>query len=331
MNRDAIERFKGALVRRRELLLDWMRGNGPKDRPGCDGELIRTVEETLHRIDHGEFGRCAICHGEVETSRLALDYTASVCIECLSEIDRRSLERELEMAAQVQKNLLPRNVPALPNTDIAVHSQPAGIVGGDYFDFFPAPGGAQSFAIGDVMGKGLPASMLMSSLQASLRILGPELGHLTDLAVRINALFRYNLSLVRFISMILARVDTEKKQIQYLNAGHNPALLWRSSDRSGIWLQPTGPAVGLVKDPIYTTEEIDLHVGDLLIMYTDGLVEARNGSSDEFGATRLLEFAAANEHLGAERFVAGLRDAVLSHSGSKLHDDLTLMVIRSTG
>jgi sigma-B regulation protein RsbU (phosphoserine phosphatase) len=86
-----------------------------------------------------------------------------------------------------------------------------------------------------------------------------------------------------------------------------------------------------VKDPVFTSERIDLHGGDILLMYTDGLVEARNGDGDQFGTTRLLEFMAENERLGADRFVAALRDAVLAHAGAKPHDDMTLMVIRSNG
>lgn len=331
MNREVLNRFKGALTRRRALLLNWVAGHDGGVARTCDHEIIESVDETIHRIDDGRFGTCEVCGGRVESERLALDYTASVCLECLSAMDRRTLERELEMAAEVQRSLLPRHVPILAGAEIAVHAQPARIVGGDYFDFFASPDGVQSVAIADVMGKGLPASMLMSSLQASLRILGPEHDDLPQLAGRLNALFRFNLRLIRFISLILARIDVERREVGYLNAGHNPALLWKSSERAGHWLQPTGPAIGLVKEPVYACEKIGLDSGDLLVMYTDGLVEARNRSGEEFGTTRLLEFTAEHHSLGADRFVSGLRDEVLRFAHSKPHDDLTLMVIRSNG
>ena len=330
MTRDTLDRFKLALAERRNLLLDWVGRKGSKTNINFDDTLLEAVDETIKRIEQGNFGTCTHCHGEVETSRLALDYTLSVCLECFSELDRKTLERELEMAAEVQQSLLSREIPSIKGAEVAVHAQPAGIVGGDYFDFFPAPGGVQSVAIGDVMGKGLPASMLMSSLQTSLQILGPEHHDLAVVAQRVNQLFRHNLQLIRFISLIMARVDPEEGCIRYLNAGHNPALLWRASDATGHWLQPTGPAIGLLREPTFTSETIDLAPQDLLVLYTDGLIEARDADGKEFGDKGLLAFTSEHASLGASEFVTVLKEEVLKFGGAKLRDDLTLIVIKST-
>jgi len=328
VTRDTIERFKGALIRRRDVLLDWVRADNTCNGQECDPQIIASLEGAIHKIHHGTFGECRICHGDVEPSRLALDYTASICLECLSEMDRRTLERELEMAAEVQRNLLPRDVPSMDGIEVAVRSQPAGIVGGDYFDFVHSPDGTYTFVVGDVMGKGLPASMLMSSLQASLRILCPEHDDLAELAKRLNTLFRHNLSLIRFITLILVRVDPKEGVICYLNAGHNPALLWSIAHDTGTWLAPTGPAIGLVKDPEFRVERLPIETGDTLLMYTDGLVEARDSKGDEFGTSRLVEFVAGNQNLTAERFISDLRDAAVRHAGVRPHDDITLMALR---
>lgn len=130
------------------------------------------------------------------------------------------------------------------------------------------------------MGKGLPASMLMSNLQASLRILGPEKNELHDVATRLNELFRFNLKLIRFISIFLGAVDKENRLIYYRNAGHHPPFLWNNSLQKVQLLNPTGPAIGLIPNAKFKSESIPFYSGDLLLLYTDGLVEARSSSGD---------------------------------------------------
>ena len=128
-------------------------------------QVISQLDDALKRINTGNFGKCEECsdNSDVEIERLEMDYTTCVCISHYSERQIRALERDLELAARVQKQLLPRCVPALSGIEIAAHTEPAHIVSGDYYDFLLCPDGSQGVVVADVMGKGLAASMLMST------------------------------------------------------------------------------------------------------------------------------------------------------------------------
>src|SRR5262249_34364665 len=157
-----------------------------------------------------------------------VDYTASVCIDHYTDDQRRKLENELQLSQKVQKALLPQQVPDLPGLELAAYSQPARIVGGDYFDFFKFKNGSPGFVIAAVMGKGVAASLLMASLQASLRILVTEEDSPAEVARRLNQLFCHNINLAKFVTLFLARYEPESRTLYYCNAGHNPPLLFHT-------------------------------------------------------------------------------------------------------
>jgi sigma-B regulation protein RsbU (phosphoserine phosphatase) len=336
MEDNTLEQFRKNLTHHRDALVEWYNSDSSEKNIHLGGaavdevlQVISKLDEALRRIDRGKFGKCEECSddGEVETERLEIDFTTCVCIDHYSETQIRALERDLELAAKVQRQLLPRYVPALAGIEISAHTEPARIVSGDYYDFFLCQDGLQGVAVADVMGKGLGASMLMSNLQASLRILGPEYGQPHQLLSRLNELFRYNLKLIRFISIFLARIDVEKNVFQYSNAGHHPPLWWDVSSKSIRWLSPTGPAIGLFHQPEYRSEMLQFSSGDLFLLYTDGLVEARNVSGEEFGEQRLAEFVKENHQQSADDFSLKLREALKRFSG-KLQDDMTMLVIK---
>lgn len=334
MNRDTLDRIRRALSLHRDTLLEWLDSDTPRKAlhlHGTDSQevlhILADLRQALERIDRGEFGRCQECDGEVEEERLEFDFTTSVCLDHYNPAQLRSLENELEHIAKVQRRLLPRSVPALNGIQTAVHSESARVVGGDYYDFFRYRHGGHGLAIADVMGKGLPAGILMSNLQASLRILGPEHDSPEALAHRLNAVLAHNVNLMLFISMFLAEVDVETKTLRYCNAGHHPPLWWDSQTQSCHWLMPTGPALGLTPEPTYSTATLTLHPGDVLLLYTDGLVEARNANGTEFGEDRLEARVRQHYQLGLEDLLASLRDEVLRFAG-RFHDDMTLMALR---
>lgn len=328
------QNFRSKLSNRRDMLLRWLKAEPAHQNVNLgnvkieDAEkLISQHDNALRRIDNGKFGQCSQCNGEVEPERLELDFTTEVCLAHYSEAQIRQLERDLELAAKIQQHLLPRTTPSLPGMQIAVHSKPAQIIGGDYFDFFNCPDGAQGVAIADVMGKGLSASMLMANLQASLRILGPEYDELHELATRLNELFRYNIKLMSFISLFLARIDMKKDMIHYCNAGHHPAFWWQAASGTSQWLEPTGPAIGLTHDGGFSSRSIQFERGDLLLLYTDGLIEAKNTDGEEFGEERLSEFVKRHFDFTADDFLLKL----LNHTAlfaAGFDDDITLLVIK---
>lgn len=337
MNQETLKQFRDTLTQHRDSLLEWYRSDAAGKEFHLGGtaldevmQVIAKLDEALTRIDIGEFGRCIECAdgSDVELERLELDFTTSVCISHYSEEQVRALERDLELAAKVQQQLLPRYMPVSDGAQISAHTRPAAIVGGDYFDFFRWKSGSQGVIIADVMGKGLAASMLMSNLQASLRILGPEYEQPHELALRLNELFRFNLKLLQFISLVLVNVDMKTGAIQYCNSGHHPPLLWKPASATVSWLNPTGPAIGLMPEPPFRSETFQFEPGDVLVLYTDGLVEARNARGAEFGEERLIEFIRQHYLKSAETLLATLREAVETFAGKSLHDDVTLVILK---
>lgn len=289
-------------------------------------DLVSEFKDLLEQIDRKEYGECIVCHGEVELDRMEQDCTTNICLDCYSEEQLRELERDLELAAKVQEQLLPCCVPSIEGGQIATHHESARVVSGDYHDFFQLKNGLQGVAIGDVMGKGLPASMLMSNLQASLRILGPEYSQLDQLATHLNRLFRYNLKLIRFISLFLGALDIASNKFYYCNAGHNSPLWWKSDTQSVKWLKPTAPAIGLIPETDFVLESISVKKNDLILLYTDGLIEARN-NDEEYGEEKLLAYIEKNNQFSAEEVLNGIFKDVRSFT-EKFDDDVTALVIK---
>jgi serine phosphatase RsbU (regulator of sigma subunit) len=334
MDQEYFEKFRSELVQHRDKLMEWLNDDGHNKEIRLGGhstkEVLKAVselKETLESIDKGNFGECRVCHETVDPELLELDYTHRVCLSHYPEEQLRALENDLELASKVQRELLPCCVPSLSDIQIAFHAEPARIVGGDYFDFFASKNGAQGVAIADVMGKGLPASMLMSNLQASLRILGPQYGELDSLMSKLNELFQRNLKLIRFITIFLAVIDSDTGTVEYCNGGHHPPILFEAATNKIHWLKPTGPAIGLTRQAEFKSETMTVSKGDLLLLYTDGLVESRNGNGKEFGEDRMASFVLENHFKPPEDLVKELRDKAAQFAG-RFQDDLTLLAIK---
>jgi sigma-B regulation protein RsbU (phosphoserine phosphatase) len=334
MNEDQLNTFHDKISQHRDELLKWLNSDSEYKQIHIGNSKVREVldvvselKDVLEKIEEKKYGTCEVCQGEVEIEQLELDCTRRVCLDCYSDQQLRALERDLELAAKVQKQLLPGCLPSLKNVQISVMSEPASIVGGDYYDFFDCKIGMQGLVIGDVMGKGLPASMLMSNLQASLRILGPEYHDLGRLAERLNELFLYNTKLIRFISLFLGLIDEENERLLYCNAGHHPPILFRASTNSIKTLSPTGPAIGLTPQADFYQETIRFTKGDTLLLYTDGLSEARNESGEEFGEGRIIDFIKTHHNQSVENIQRSLYKYVKQFA-HKIDDDATMMIVK---
>ena len=333
MEKQVLGKFRRIISARRDAFLAWLKLDPERKKIHLGGipekEVEKVIDEhnsALDRIESGDFGCCTECDGDVEPEMLELDFTACVCLDDYSEAQKRILEKDLELAAKVQRQLLPYTIPDMEGIQIAAHTEPAHVVGGDYFDFFSYTDGDQGVVIADVMGKGLSASMLMSNLQASLRILGPEYASLSPLANRLNKLFCNNLKSISFITLFLLRIDKKNRVIHYCNAGHNPAI-YRKSNGKTLWLKPTGPAIGLTSSASYRSEELPFESGDLLLMYTDGLIEAQNNAGNEFGKGRLGNYVKEHSEESADSFLGGLRKEVKDFAQT-FQDDMTIVVIK---
>jgi len=340
MDLKKLDEFKQQLLIHRNFLFEWFSGKSikrqltfglhPTDKVDsviskCEPVTVK-IDQALERIESGDFGKCDLCDGGVEEERLALDFTTCVCLAHYSDLQIKELENDLELAAKVQKQLFPQEIPKIPGIQLAVRSEPARIVGGDYFDFFLFRNSMQALTLADVMGKGLPASMLMSNLQASLRILGPENDKLEKTATRLNELFRYNLKTIKFITVILAAIDISDRHLIYCNAGHNPPLWYRHALNKFERLDPTGPAIGILSDPVFKTKQIKFDANDIILFYTDGLSEAYN-HLEEFGEERLQNFIVDNKKKTAQQLLANLFLQIKKYSTTSL-DDLTAILVK---
>ena len=339
METTILHRFKESILQQRQNLAEWLSGTAPEVRimrAGPAGERaikthLETLDNALQRADDATLGVCEICHEYVETSRLEMDYTASVCIDHFTGEERSRLENELELSQKVQRALLPHAVPQINGLELAAFSQPAHIVGGDYFDFVRMKDGAHAIVIADVMGKGMPASMLMASLQASLRIIAPESTDPAIAIARLNYLFCHNIRLTKFVTFFLARYDEKARTLTYCNAGHNPPLISRA-DGSTETLQPTGAAIGLVEQSHFDQNTTSLHVGDRILFYTDGVVESFNNEHVQFGLENLTSFVKSTRDVRTNQVISSLKESLQRFTGGAPPvDDTTFIVVSVVG
>jgi phosphoserine phosphatase RsbU/P len=245
-------------------------------------------------------------------------------------IEKQKMEDELLIAKEIQKGLLPETLPAIKSFDLAAINISSKQVGGDYYDCIPLSQNHFVLAIGDVSGKGTPASLLMASLQATIRALVPLGLSLSELTKRVNNLICDNTTSGRFITFFWGILDCESKILKYVNAGHNLPYLLRANgkvdrlDRGGIIL-------GIMKTVLpYQEGEITFGTGDLLVMFTDGVSEAMDSNGDEFGEERLQKLLVEHRnepvHLVLDRIV----DAVKTHSKNTIQsDDITLVITKA--
>lgn len=249
-----------------------------------------------------------------------------------SREQRDELLREVELAAQVQSNLLSKNVPPTLDSDIAAQMSPAKVVGGDYYDFIPLEDGRTSIVIADVAGKGLPAALLMPAVQIALRALVTRYDRTEDILQELNTALYETIQNTSYATLFYGTLDANATSIRYTNAGHLPALLLRAETQEIRWLATGGQPVGLLPDVAYETEEVPLHAGDTLLLYTDGVTEAENRLGEQFGRERLATIVRDNRGVSSAELVEAVRHAVLNFQDGRLQDDdLTLIAVKVPG
>jgi len=235
-------------------------------------------------------------------------------------------EREVAEAKAIQEKLLPREIPQMAGYEIASAWQSAGVVGGDYFDILPLSEETLVLCIADVSGKGMPAALLMSNLQAAVRglsslSLAPNL-----LCSRLNSIVYRNTDSDRFITFFYAQLEGATRRLTYVNAGHNAPFVVRS-DGSHERLREGGAVLGVFATRNYEMGSAQLSPGDRVILFTDGVTEACNPAGEEFGEARLLCLLQEQHSLSADGLQAKILAAVAEFSGGRWQDDATLVVL----
>ena len=247
----------------------------------------------------------------------------------LTRHQRDELLKEVELAAEVQRLFLPRSDPETAGFEIAGAMHPARVVGGDYYDYFERPDGRMRLVIADVSGKGVAAALLMSATAAAVQLETNEPRKLCEVASHLNKELFALEDDGRFVTMLLGELNPRTGQLNYINCGHNPALLLRRDGGDAVWLHASWTPVGMSPEMDCSLEEITLAPGDVMVWYTDGVTEANNRDAEEFGTKRLLESVRLRSGGSAREICDQLwRDVAGFTERDSLDDDLTLMVIK---
>ncbi len=203
-------------------------------------------------------------------------------------LERERLEREMDLAAEIQQQLLPRVMPRIPGYEVIGWSRPARQVGGDYYDFYGLGEGGWGLVVADVVGKGLPAALIVSTLHSALRVLLDQMEVGPPLMERLNRHIFESTSANKFITMLLAGLDSQGHRLAYLNAGHNPGLLVRTGGEV-VQMASAGLPLGLMSQGHFGVTTLELQHGDLGCIYSDGITECEARDEEEFGIERLVQ------------------------------------------
>ena len=235
-------------------------------------------------------------------------------------------EHEIAEARAIQEGFLPKEIPQLAGYEIAAAWQSARVVGGDYFDVLPFEGEMCGLCIADVAGKGLPAALLMSNLQAAVRgLASPSLAP-EDLCTRLNALLCRNIASDRFVTLFYAQLDGPARHLRYVSAGHNPPFVLHRNG-SHERLCEGGLVLGVFANQTFKSGMMELQSGDRMVLYTDGVTEACNSDDEEFGEERLLRVLQQNGARSAVEIQKQILQAAAEFSRGVWQDDATLLVI----
>jgi phosphoserine phosphatase RsbU/P len=234
--------------------------------------------------------------------------------------------KELDEARRIQRGLMPAEIPGVSGVRIGAVCQPAGIVGGDYFDVIKLRESIVAVCIADVCGKGLPAAMMMSNLQAAVRAHASEQMRPAELCAKVNRMMCANTPSNSFVSFFYGLIDTRTKRFRYCNAGHNPPILSR---RNGLpkRLDCGGGVLGVFAEWSYEDDELEIAADDRLLMYTDGVTESENARGEEFGERRLIELVVGLQFSGAIELSEGVVRSVREFNNGRFEDDLTVVAV----
>src|SRR2546425_3548943 len=242
----------------------------------------------------------------------------------------REKKQETKEARDIQQRLLPTELPELPGCDIQAFWQPANEVGGDYLDVIPLNDTAAALCIADVSGKGLPAALLMSNTQASLRAFAQTMKRPAQVCGHLNRVVSENSRAGRFTTLFYGVLDFTDRTLRYTNAGHVPPMLVRQNGEV-IRLSDGGTVLGIFPDAAYEERQVRLEAGDRLVLLTDGITEAENAGGEEFGEDRLTRLLVENRRLPADELKRVLLDAVASFAAHGFQDDATLVIVDYSG
>jgi len=319
---DGTELRESLLVRRRQLITQPHRAASVRV-----AALLSEVDAALERLDDGSWGVCTRCHGHVEPELLETDPTASVCLDCFTEAERRDLERDLTLASRVQDSLLPPR-------DFNAHGwsghylyRPHAVVSGDYVDVVTTDGvgGDVLVMVGDVSGKGIAAALLMSHLHAAFRSMAVNGMALVEMMDQVNRLLCAATTANTFATLVATRLHSNGA-VEMCSAGHTPLL--RSSAGGVESVPANGMPLGMFCETRFTSCQFRLEPGDGLVLYSDGLTESADEDEVELGVRGVRDALLATEMSDPSVVVAALAAAEAGHRRDATPvDDLTVLAL----
>jgi phosphoserine phosphatase RsbU/P len=288
--------------------------------------LLRDVDQALAKLETGNFGVCEHCHESIEVERVMADPTVTFCLGCLTPVQQRALERDLELAARMQNGLLPPDMSVVEGWETAYHFRPARIVSGDYCDLISDGNGGLYFVLADVSGKGIGAAMLTATLRAVFRALIPAGECVGELLARANRLFCEAAMSGQYATLVFGHLKANGS-LDLANARHLPVLVARES--SVEILESTDIPFGMFCNQQFTVQHADLQPSDTLVLYTDGISETQNAAGEEFGLQQLRELIGGKQLREPCEVVRNCRELLDGFRGKvERFDDETLLAIQ---
>ncbi len=325
MEQQAVVDIRTQLMNRRERLQEFIREE--RKSPQLV-KLLQDVDMALERLNDGSYGLCEVCHTEIEPHYLKAEPLVRVCLAHLSEEQQHSIERDLQLASEIQVNLLPTRNMKVKGWELAYHYEPVGPVSGDYCDVIPSPAasGLTYFFFGDVSGKGVAASLLVSHLHAMFRSLVASELPLPRLVERANRLFCESTMSANFATLVAGKISSTG-ELEICNAGHCFPLIVKGGQIRSI--ESNGLPLGTFFNADYQSRETHLAEGDFLFLYTDGLTEARNKAEEEYSEAQLSALVSREwQRTPNELIDSCVKDLQRFRDGVARIDDLTIMVFR---
>jgi phosphoserine phosphatase RsbU/P len=315
----------------RSDLINWrerLRANSSPDTIRLD-DLLREVSAAIERLDLESYGVCQICNEMIGQATISSDPLARTCFDCLTPEQLAELQDDLDRAWTIQGESLPKQDFKFNGWEVSYHYNPAGPVSGDYCDLMSTDNGDLYFLVGDVSGKGVAASLLMSRLHAIFRsLIGSGLG-VAELVERANYLFADTTMRPYYATLVCGKAAPDGRT-EICNAGHCAPLYLHDGKVSPI--AATGRPVGMFCQEKYESAQFNLDKGDRLLLYTDGLSEARDLANLEYGDSRIHSVLSDCAQLPAASVVGRLLEDVRTFaSGTRITDDLTIMAIEMVG
>jgi len=299
---------------------------------------IQQLTEGVLAIGDGVLEQNIEVHGpeEISTIAAAFNEIASKFRHAQSHlVEQERLQKEMQLAREIQHTLLPTAMPELSGYEIAAMYRAAAEVGGDYYDFFAVDEDTVGIVVADVSGKGIPGSLVMTMIRTAMRMEARGNHSASDVMSRVNTFITEDMRRGMFITLFYIILDSRNRVISYSSAGHNPMLLYRIETDEVFFLNPAGFPVGIsLPDPelfskTIEVEKVQLQQDDLLLIYTDGVTEAMNAAREQYGEQRLIECVRKNAGRTAEEFIAAFNDDIAAFTGGNAqNDDITVVAVK---